>query len=186
MRRCIHLVDIYATQGWRFIGTATNDVAPIMNVNMRSPKQETNGMSDSRGARLHCPRRSWPWQVSTTKPTWQEFPPRSGRDQRLGNHQAAPRASAPRDVSARGRLEGIDPPGAERAARLLIRMAAAEQNASFLSACVYSNGLYYNRDVIWSYAIRNIFTSFLFWAPRVAAHAKAGASSIDFAAHEEK
>ena len=82
-------------------------------------------------------------------------------------------------------LKGSNLPGAERAARVLIRMAAAEQNASFLSACLYSIGPYYNRDVIRSYAIRNIFTSFLLWAARMAAQTKGGAANLDAAMHEE-
>ena len=58
-------------------------------------------------------------------------------------------------------------------------MAAAEQNASFLSACLYSIDLYFDRDVIRSYTIRNIFTSFLFWAPTMAAQSKGGPPSLD-------
>ena len=82
-------------------------------------------------------------------------------------------------------MKDSNAPGAEPAARVLIRMAAAEQNASFLSACLYSIGLYYNRDVIRSYAIRNVFTSFLFWAARMAAQTKAGASSFDVGVDDE-
>ena len=76
-------------------------------------------------------------------------------------------------------LKGQALPGAERASRTLIRMAAAEQNASFLSACLYSIDLYFDRDVIRSYTIRHIFTSFLFWAPTMAAQSKGGPPSLD-------
>ena len=58
IRRCIELVDMYATQGWPFVGTATNVVAPTMQVKLMSRTGKTGDGRDVRFSR--CPTtRAW-------------------------------------------------------------------------------------------------------------------------------
>ena len=189
-RRCIDLVDIYGTQGWPFVGTAKDTSAPIMQVKITSRKGKTG---DERELTLSR------YDITRTLPP-AEFARASLHHQAHWAERDAYNMSYYHDQYGTKDLETIEPllkhqhramlrladelkgqalPGAERASRMTIRMAAAEQNASFLSACLYSIDLFFDRDVIRSYAIRNIFTSFLFWAPTMAAQSKGGPPSLD-------
>ena len=173
-------MDMYATQGWPFVGTTTEDTVPIFQLTVASRKGKTG---DERDVRISpC--------LSACPLSAQERTRASLHHQAHWAERDAYNISYYHDQYGTKDLQTIEPllihqhramlrlaeemrdsplPGAERAARVLIRMAAAEQNATFLSTCLHSICLHYNRDVIRSYGIRNIFTSFLFWAANMAA-----------------